>query len=82
MAWLLFPDILRVQRGVHFGGDASDLSNSTSQDSLANSDADNDVNIAETEIHSLTIKLKAFLHQVKRCIKLVAWLSFYVSTAN
>ncbi|XP_071809600.1 battenin-like isoform X1 [Asterias amurensis] len=29
-----------------------------------------------TEIHSFTIKLKAFFHQVKRCIKLVAWLSF------
>ncbi|XP_071798659.1 battenin-like isoform X2 [Asterias amurensis] len=31
-----------------------------------------------TEIHSFTIKLKAFFHQVKRCIKLVAWLSFCV----
>ncbi|XP_033645622.1 battenin-like [Asterias rubens] len=68
-------DILRVQQGESFTGDASDLSNSFSQETLANFDADDDDVAETTEIHSFTIKLKAFFHQVKRCIKLVAWLS-------
>ena len=75
----LLTDILRVQQGEYFTGDASDLSNSFSQEPLANFDADDDDVAETTEIHSFTIKLKAFFHQVKRCIKLVAWLSLCVS---